>query len=415
MKMLISKFANQFNVRTDTVRYYMELGLLLPEKRNHYYEFDAICVEEMEWIQELKGFRFSLQEINRILALKRVTSLSNKEDISFLIQMLGEKKQSLQEEVESIYDACDAIDEKMSSIKMSQQVDATDNGIDFAFLSMMYCPQCQKTLELEDVKTKGQQISEGKLYCPICDYSATISEGIIITKHLNQHSFNPFYIYDIEMLKTVQSSFISLSERASNFTKQMLQKQSLKDKVILETNIDTYVFLDKYMSELDAEASYIFTGSTLPMLKMLKRKIERKNVQSSVLYVLNSGLDLPFQHESIDYVIDSYSFNEYSLFHQTLPMRKLRPYLHPASMVVGSYFQYEKNAKTLLEMKKIHESANPNNLRSDYIEENLRVGQFHMLEKQIIGKTTDPGQYIKYHIPGEQASFFAYQAGDIEG
>lgn len=412
--MLISKFASKFNVRTDTIRYYMELGLLLPEKRNHYYEFDETCVDEMKWIQELKKFRFSLQEINKILALKRVTSLSNEEDISFLMQMLEEKKKSLQEEVGSIQEACDAIDQKMAAIKSSRQAEAKNNGIEFRFLSILYCPHCQESLELEEAKTKGQQIFDGKLYCPICDYTAMIHEGIVITKHLNQHSFNPFYIYDIEMLKTIQSSFISLSEKASHFVKQMLMQQSLHDSIILETNVDTYVFLDKYISELNTDAAYIFTGSTLPMLKMLKEKIEKKNPHLPVLYVLNSGLDLPFKYGAIDYFIDSYSFNEYSLFHQTLPMKKLKPYLHADAYVIGCYFQYAENAKTLVEMKKLHPDAYANNLKARYITENMQYGDFKLLEKAMIGKTTDPGQYIKYHIPGELAEFFVYKAQSQE-
>lgn len=408
--MLISKFANKFNVRTDTIRYYMELGLLLPEKRNHYYEFDETCVEEMKWIQELKSFKFSLQEINKILALKRVTSLSNEADISFLIQMLEEKKQFLQGEVDSIHEACEAIDKKITSIRTSRQTEAKNNGLEFTVLSILYCPYCQSSLELEEAKTKEQQIFHGKLYCPNCAYTAMINEGIIITKHLNQHSFNSFYIYDIEMLKTIQSSFISLSEKASIFVKQMLMQLSLKDKTILETNIDTYVFLDKYIAELDLDATYIFTGSTLPMLKMLKEKIEKQNPRPPILYVLNSGLDLPFKHGSIDYFIDSYSFNEYSLFHQMLPMKKLKPYLQDDSFLIGCYFQYEENANTLSEMKKLHPYAHPNNLKARYIKENMQDGHFEFVEQMDIGNTTDPGQYIKYHIPGEKAKFFAYKA-----
>src|SRR5699024_4779834 len=124
---------------------------------------------------------------------------------------------------------------------------------------------------------------------------------------------------------------------------------ALKGKKILETNVDTYVFLEKDIVELDTDAFYIFTGSTLPMLKMLKEKIEKKNPHLTVLYVLNSGLDLPFQYGSIDYFIDSYSFNEYSLFHQTWPMKQLSPYLHDDSVLLGCYFQYKENAKTLHE------------------------------------------------------------------
>src|SRR5699024_6343152 len=272
----------------------------------------------------------------KILAVKRVTSLSNEKDIGFLIQMLEEKKQLLHQEIDQLHEACGAIDHRITTIKNTQQTKVKAKGISFNFLSMLYCPHCQVSLELEDMKTKEQQIFSGKLYCPNCSYTAVISDGIVLTKHLNQHSFNPFYIYDIEMIKAVKSSFISLSEKGSNFVKHILTQDALKGKKILETNVDTYVFLEKDIVELDTDAFYIFTGSTLPMLKMLKEKIEKKNPHLTVLYVLNSGLDLPFQYGSIYYCIDSYSFNEYSLSHQTCPINQLSPYLHNYSFLLGS-------------------------------------------------------------------------------
>lgn len=408
--MLIGKFAETFNVKVDTIRYYMELGLLIPKKKNHYYDFDATCEEDMEWITELKSFHFTLQEINNILAIKRVTLLTNKEDFSFLIQMLQEKKTLLKKEIDQTKNTIEAMDNKIESINKRLPEKLASNGIPFDFLSLLYCPKCQHTLELQNANTRGQQIFTGDLRCSNCDYAATINEGIIITEHLNKDSFNPFYIYDIEMLKTIQSSFISVSEKAGLYIKELLLNQTLKDKIVLETNVDTYVFLNKYAADLDPDARYIFTGSTFSMLKMLKTKIEKANPDLRVLYVLNSGLDLPFKYGSIDYMIDSYSFNEYSLFHQTLPMKNLKAYLHTSSLVIGCYFQYKDNAKTLLRMKELHPNAHPENLKAHYIKENLQVGSFQLLEKEMIGKTTDPGKYIKYHVPGEMAEFVTYTA-----
>lgn len=408
--MLIGKFANKFNVSTDTIRYYMDLGLLLPEKRNHYYEFDETCAEEMKWIQELKELRFTLQEINKILAIKRVTSLEYEEDKKYIINMFEDKKQSLQQEMEEIKKASAEIEEKISSLITTSWKKSESNGMDATFLSILSCPLCQELLELEEAKIKGKQIFEGKLHCSNCAYNAKINDGILITKHLNQHSFNPFYIYDIEMLKTVQSSFINLSEKANMYVKKILLEHPLNEKVILETNIDTYVFLEKYIADLNTEATYIFTGSTLPMLKMTKEKIEKKNPHLSVLYVLNSGLDLPFKHGLIDYFIDSYSFNEFSLFHQTLPMKSLKHYLHKNSVLIGCYFQYENKAETLSEMKKLHPTANPDNLKANYIQENLNAGDFHIIEKYFVGETMEPGKYIKYHTSGDTARFYVYQA-----
>lgn len=388
----------------------MSLGLLLPTKVNHYYYYNDKCVEDMEWIQTLKDYKFSLQEINKILTIKRITSLSTEEDIRLLTTILTEKKQALLEEMSNINTICQSIDKKIEEIESKHLNKENDKGIPFTFFSILYCPECHLSLEINHAKIKNQEVYEGELKCTTCDYKAMIEEGIIMTKHLN-HSFNPFYIYDIEMLKTDPSMFVNLSEKANNFAKKVLLKQALNDKFILETNIDTYVFLDKYITELNPHAYYIFTGSTLPMLNSLKNKIENEKPELSALYILNSGLDLPIKSHKIDYFIDSYSFNEFSLFHKdAFPMEKLKNYFHHATTIIGCYFQYQENAKSLIKMNKIHTDAHTNNLRISYLTNNLNSGGFHFTEKKSVGRSDNLGRYIKYHVPGETAEFFAYVA-----
>jgi len=362
-------------------------------------------------IQELKSFQFSLEEIHKLLTLRRLTSLSSVDDVNFFIQMLENKQVELQEEIQQINTICHEIDRKITDVLAKTKCQNTpSNGVSFTLLSILYCPTCQSSLELSNVKTKEQQIFMGEVYCPHCDYKARIEEGIMITEHLSEKAFNPFYIYDIEMFKKISSSFVNLSEKASMYVKQRLLNEDLKGKVIIETNIDTYVFLDKYLSALKDEAYYIFTGSTLPMLKMLKHKIESIHPTLPVLYILNSGMNLPLKHGSVDYFIDSYSFNEFALFHNKLPMSMLAPYLNKDATVMGCYFQYHHRAKTLIEMQKLHPDGYPNNLRAEFLADNLSFAHFSFSDKKLIGEIKDPGQYIKYHVHGELASYYVYQA-----
>ncbi|KAB7707369.1 MerR family transcriptional regulator [Bacillus aerolatus] len=407
--MLIGKFAQKYNVKTDTIRYYMELGLLIPKKKKHYYYFDKTCEEDMKLVTELKKYRFSLQEINKFLSFKRVTLLANKEDLTFLIQMLKEKKEELTHNVKDMANSIQDIELKMQELNRLHPIEAESKGLPFDFLPLLYCPRCQVSLDLKNTSTRIQQIYMGELFCS-CGYTAKIHEGIVLTEHLNKRSVNPHYIYDIEMLKIIQSSFISLSEKCSLRLKEHLLSQDLAHKVVMETHIDTYVFLNKYISELNEDAFYIFCGSTLPMLKILKMKIEKINPNLKILYLLNSGLDLPFKHGNIDFVIDSYSFNEYSLFNCSLPMEFLYPYLHKDSKIIGSSFYYKKNTKSLINMKNFYPNSYPSNLHSYFIEENLKIGDYKVIEKEDIGSTTNLGGYIKYHVPGEEAYFFSYLA-----
>lgn len=408
--MLIGKFAEKFNVKPDTIRYYMELGLIIPKKRNAYYEFDKTCETDMTLIMELKEYQFSLQEIHKFLSLKRVTLLSNREDYTFLTGMLEEKKKELKRNIRNINQSIGAINEKIRELKEIHTQESENKGMPFAFLPMLYCPKCQVALDLKNASTRGQHIFMGELYCDACGYKAQIHEGIVITEHINKESYNPHYIYDKEMLKIIQSSFISLSEKASLWVTERLLSQNLTNKVVIETHIDTYVFLNKYIEELDKSAFYIFTGSTMPMLKILKEKVEQIDPEMKILYLLNSGLDLPIQRGTIDIVIDSYSSNEYALFHRSLPMKSIQPYLKESSKIIGASFYYHEGDQSITKMKELYPNAYPGNLHSYFMKENLEAIQFHINEKADIGSTNNPGSYIKYHVPGEKGYFFTYMA-----
>ncbi|MDZ7671924.1 MAG: MerR family transcriptional regulator [Halanaerobiales bacterium] len=41
--MKISEFSNKYNISNDTVRYYMELNLIVPIKKGKHYYFDKGC------------------------------------------------------------------------------------------------------------------------------------------------------------------------------------------------------------------------------------------------------------------------------------------------------------------------------------------------------------------------------------
>ncbi|MBK0151610.1 MerR family transcriptional regulator, partial [Bacillus sp. S74] len=52
--MKISKFAEVNNVSVDTIRHYMDLGLVIPEKKGSHYFFDEYCQKDIELILEYK-------------------------------------------------------------------------------------------------------------------------------------------------------------------------------------------------------------------------------------------------------------------------------------------------------------------------------------------------------------------------
>jgi DNA-binding transcriptional MerR regulator len=87
--MLISEFACAAGLKTDTVRYYIKRGLLMPEQsgkggQNPYHLFSEQDLEDVLIIRLLKVLGLSLASIETILDSKRKGLISRDDQIAFL-------------------------------------------------------------------------------------------------------------------------------------------------------------------------------------------------------------------------------------------------------------------------------------------------------------------------------------------
>ena len=69
--MKIGEFAKKFDTSVSTVRHYINLGLLVPEKDGFQYCFEDDDCREMEIIITMKNAGFKLSELNKYLSIFR--------------------------------------------------------------------------------------------------------------------------------------------------------------------------------------------------------------------------------------------------------------------------------------------------------------------------------------------------------
>ncbi|MEA1883810.1 MAG: MerR family transcriptional regulator, partial [Thermotogota bacterium] len=183
--MKIGEFARKFDARIDTIRYYIDNGMILPEKLHSQYRFDDKCVEDMTLIKELKQMRFKITEIKKILSFKRLTNLIDKRNLEYYAQFFNEKKEDLIEEKKEIEKAIKAVDEKITEIETVKKTLKTKIGIPLQFFNLLYCPKCQRNLKLYNAIVDGNSIYNGELRCD-CGYHALIQDGIIIDQNIGE-------------------------------------------------------------------------------------------------------------------------------------------------------------------------------------------------------------------------------------
>ncbi|MGE7765916.1 MerR family transcriptional regulator [Peribacillus sp. NPDC096540] len=406
--MKIGTFAKLFHVTTDTVRYYIEQGLLIPDKKNTQYQMNQLCLDDMAFITELKKFHFSLLEIQQILSYRRVTNFSDHEDIDYYNNLLIDKKNQLTKKKEDISKAIKLIEKTVQTNSPSSKEESF-TGIPLSFVNLLYCPKCHIPLEMKDITIKKVYIQTGSLNCT-CGYKAAIEEGIIITANLYETSPYPSYFYDKETIIEINPKMINLFEKSNFWFQKVLQNVDLKNKLIVETNVDAVVSLPKYIDVLETSASYVFSGYSLPMLKKVRKRIERLNPKPNVLYILNSDLNLPLKPLSIDVFVDSFTANDFSLLNPQFPIHVLKNYFHSSSTIVGGYSYYDSSAKSLKNISALYPNSHEHILYPKYIEENISVNGFQITQSENIGFCTDPGPFFDYHVIDEKFHMLMYLA-----
>src|SRR5665648_278731 len=71
--MKIGTFAKKFDLNISTVRFYVNNGLITPDKGNGHYEFGKECILDMQNILKYKKYQFSLDEIQLLFFMEKAS------------------------------------------------------------------------------------------------------------------------------------------------------------------------------------------------------------------------------------------------------------------------------------------------------------------------------------------------------
>ena len=111
--MRIGAFAEKYNMNVSAVRYYVERGLLTPQRRNNQYVFDDDCMKDMEKILRYKSFHFSLSEIELLFFLQRNSQLQDQSVSRQFLELLNKKKLQLNQDLDTLQQTIKDLDEEI--------------------------------------------------------------------------------------------------------------------------------------------------------------------------------------------------------------------------------------------------------------------------------------------------------------
>lgn len=183
----IGEFSNICKVSTKTLRYYAEIGLILPEEinpENGYRYYSIKQLETMLFINRLKAYHFSLEEIKAILQSE---DLQDEALYSALLRKENEMKKQIAESQNTL----EQLNHDISNMKQGKSIMSYMEYFDVQLteIPMMYLLSVRKMVhESEFPEEYGNCFS--KLFQKIQENKLTITAPPMVLFHSEE--FSPF-------------------------------------------------------------------------------------------------------------------------------------------------------------------------------------------------------------------------------
>jgi len=406
--MKIGDVSKETGISIDTIRYYIKIGLIVPNKSTYQYIFNDQDVEEFILISKLKNLNFHLDEIHKIISLYRTSYLNVDREVNQYIEFLKNKKSSLNDEIQQLKESVYEIEQLMEQAHNNLTTDFRTSGINVCFLDMLVCNECNSQLTLENATIADSEILYGVLKCN-CGYEAKIENGILITaKHADNTSSISFDI-NSTLLSEYSADTISAWKKEMHSLLMDIKANDLKNKVILETNIKRLFFLFKNMSQLDDNAKYIITESNPEAIKFYKSQIDRLNIKRKILFIASEGHKYPLRKPCIDIWIDYADSNENMENDPDILPKILTKYFKQGTKVYGTFVATPSNAPYIDDLRRAYPKVNIQDYVDNKFFELMEQSGYKITHRQFtrdiweyskqsgINIVDVPSKMIKYH------------------
>ncbi|CAM4127361.1 methyltransferase [Bacillus cereus] len=407
--MKIGKFGEVNNLSIDTIRHYMDLSLIIPEKKGGHYFFDEYCQTDLELIIHYKDLGFSLNEIKELFFYKNLAKSMNYEKDIFYQSLFKLKYDKMEQEIELLEKKRDKLKGVLHDLLLTNETSNTIIGIDLSILHLLTCSKCRQKLILQDGIINNNQITEGKLICN-CGEEYIITSGIITAgKSFKANERTSLEDTISDYIHETDNAYLENMLKEGEWAKKKLIHLDLNNKLILDIGSGLGFFLRSIYEELPEDCLYIAVDRDFNKLLFLKDVLARKNPRRNILFICADFLNIPIQNRSVDIVIDHSGTSNYSFEHADFSLHELNP-LFKSNCYLLSLFILFKNFSL--------NSQITNNFRANFtlskIKKELQNLQFQYIDESTSNYLERGGKYEDFFVQGEEIytySFFGKRWG----
>lgn len=363
--MKIGKFCEKYDVTQDAVRYYIELGLLLPDKKGTFYDFNKTCETDILEIKRLKNMKFKLNEIQRLLSLSRLGVLENQEEFDYYMTLLKSKKNELLEDRLKIEESINMLDRKIENIiKLEKELSSRCKrsiGFPINYVNLIHCPSCNEMMDFSAQNIEKNMVYNGEFNCD-CGYKLSLKDGIVTD---DQKDFEKVKCIELEeYLKEMGDHYVNYIYKVSNYPLEKINKYMDKKSIILDLGKSKNIFLKTMINNLGKNNLYILVCESYSRVRILKEAIESNRPNSNFIFMAVKYPDIPLKEECVDIFIDSFGTSHYNRYKKDFIVSDMTRYMKLESYFVGLYLYANKSSKIVknLDIK----------LRDNFIKDNIK-------------------------------------------
>lgn len=404
--MRIGKFCEKYDVTQDAVRYYIELGLLLPDKKGTFYDFNKTCETDILEIKRLKNMKFKLNEIQRLLSLSRLGVLENQEEFDYYMTLLKSKKEELLEDRLKIEESIDMLEQKIQRIiKLEEELSSRCKksiGFPINYVNLIHCPKCNEMMDFSAQNIEKNMVYNGEFNCD-CGYKLNLKDGIITDDAKDIEKTKNIELQ--EYLKEMGDHYVNYMYKVSNYPLERINKYMDKKSVILDLGKSKNIFLKTMINNLGKNNLYILVCESYSRVKILKEAIESNRPNSNFIFMAVNYPNIPLKEECVDIFIDSFGTSNYNRHKNDFIVSKMTRYMKLNSYFVGLYLYANKNSKIVKNL----DSKLIDNFIKDNIKDNLRRTNLETLDISELGYNAKWGKYEgDFFISGEKVYTLGY-------